>query len=469
MTSAARTPRLHRLVVALAFLGLLAGSGVAATEGENATAAPGQGQDEEPTILLTIAGDDGSATSIIPQIATDYLAFRGAGSITRSKADPPWNIEISGTMLNGERVAVLIRASSSTDGLSELADGTAMIGLSLRDADPNELPGFASLTPAQEARAVRPIALNAMVLIVNRETGVLNLTLDDCRGIYSGTIKDWAAVGGKPGPIRYYGRATDYKNTGLCGAASGKGSMRVVSSYAAMRDSVVGDTQAIGYVPVNFIYQERMNWTGKIVPIRFRLGDRLTAMPNQYGLATGDYPLVFHHLLYRLPGSDGDNEEVDTFFQQADSVSTRVIDMFAGLTSVTPRLLVPMFDQPLPPEYQAIVRNALRVSTTVRFDPGPAKITPSTKRSLDDLATFLRGLDQSPERLRHLVFSEDTGNPERNQDIAEQLAAVFQRELRARNVRLGEVTALGAALPLAGSDNPLGQWLNRRVETWITP
>ncbi len=463
-----RISRVRDIIAALAFVAFFASQAATAAD-DNSGAAPNQGSDDEPTVLLTIAGDDGSATSIIPEIAANYLAFRGAGSIGQRKPDQPWTNEVTGTMLNGERVAVLIRASSSTDGLNELADGTAMIALSLREADPNELPGFASLPPAQVARAALPIALNAMVLIVNRETGVLNLSLDDCRGIYSGTIKDWAAVGGKPGPIRYYGRASDFKNTGPCGSATGAGSMRVVVSYAAMRDLVAGDAQAIGYVPVNFIYQERMNWTGKIVPIRFRLGNRLMAMPNQYGLATGDYPLVFHHLIYRLPGSDSDNQEVDSFFQQVASVSTHVIDMFAGLTSATPRLLVPLFDQPLPPEYEAIVRNALRVSTTVRFEPGPPQITQPTKRSLDDLANFLHSLDLSPERLRHLVFSEDTGNPERNHDIAEQLAAVFQSELRARDVRLGEITLMGAALPLASSDSPLGQQLNRRVETWITP
>ena len=463
------------LIVGAALLALgsvAAPPAVAAADDEPSIAPPGLGQDDESKILLTIAGDDGSATTIIPQIAENYLRFRGASAIRQSKADPPWTTEVSGTMLNGQRVSVLIRASSSTDGLSLLAAGMADIGLSMREAAPTELPGFMTLQPAELARAARAIALNGNVIIVNKSLGIANLTFDAVRDIYSGKIKDWSEVGARPGLIHYYARAIDYRSSNLIGAAvraeAGGPSPRIVSSYAAMHDTVAKDEQAIGYVPVSFIYVEHINWkTEKIVPIRFRLGDRLTAMPNEYGLATEDYPLVVRELLYRIP--DRDNPEVDSFFERADSVSTRVINMFAGLTVVTPRLLVPIFDQPLPPDYGDMVRNALRVSTTVRFEPGSATVKSRTKQSLDELAAFLRRLDVSADRLRHIAFSEDTGNPERNREIAERLGALFQRELRARNVRTGEVVALGAALPLASDASPLGQWLNRRIETWITP
>jgi phosphate transport system substrate-binding protein len=464
----------RRAVIALICSTIAAGIGPknrAHAQGPNTIAPPGLGAEEEPKVLLTIAGDDGSATTIIPQIAINYLRFRGANSIATSEADPPWTTQVTGTMLNGQKVAILIRASSSTDGMSLLAAGMADIGLSLREARPNELPGFMSMSAAEAAPNARPIALNAMVLIVNKATGVNSLSFDDSRGIFAGKITDWSAVGGKRGPIHRYGRAIDYRSSNLLGASMGNETilpgLRVVSSYAAMRDSVAGDPQAVGYIPVNFIYRGHMSWNGDVEAIRFRLGDRLTAQPNEYGLATGDYPLVFPILLYRVPGRD--NAEVDSFFAQAASVQTHVIEMFAGLTSVTPRLLVPRFEQPLPAPYGDIIRNALRISTTVRFGPGSGKVDSATKRSLDDLASFLRRLDVAPERLRHLAFSEDTGTPDRNHDIADSLAAVFQKELRARNVRIGESLPLGAIYPLASSSNPLGQWLNRRIETWVTP
>src|SRR6185437_15138777 len=236
--------------------------------GNNIIAPPGLGGDDEPKTLLTIAGDDGSATTIIPEIAKNYLRFRGASGVTLTGADPPWTTQVNGTMLNGQKVAILIRASSSTDGMSLLAAGMADIGLSLREARPNELPGFMNLSAADAARDVRAIALNAMQLIVHKATRVKRLTFDEARAIFSGKIADWSAVGGKPGPIHRYGRAIDYRSSSLLGASMGNEiilpGLRVVSSYSAMRDSVAGDPQAIGYIPVNFIYHEHMNWSGDI-------------------------------------------------------------------------------------------------------------------------------------------------------------------------------------------------------------
>lgn len=471
----ARAP-LSLLTRRRAILGLAAAVSLAATrragaDASDTLAVPGLGGDEEPTVILKLAGDDGSASTIIPEIAQNYLRFRGAGGIGVSAADPPWTTQVTGTMLNGTQVAILIRASSSTDGMSMLASGQADIALSLREARPNELPGIGDLSATEAAREVRSIALNAMQLIVNKATKITRLSFDDARGIFAGKIADWSQVGGTPGPIHRYGRAIDRSANTLLGASMGNETilpgLRVVSSYVAMRDSVAADRQAIGYIPVNFIYHERMMWTGEVQAVRFELGNRLTAMPNEYGLATGDYPLVFPILLYRLPSHD--KNEIESFFEQAESPQSRVLEMFAGLTPVMPRLLVPRFENPLPPTYGDVIRNALRISTTVRFEPGPPKIDSRTKRSLDDLGGFLRRLDVAPERLRHLAFSEETGTPDRDHDIADEIGNIFSRELRSRNVRVGEMTALGAIYPLASSDNPLGQWLNRRVETWVTP
>jgi phosphate transport system substrate-binding protein len=450
---------------------IVAPPGLGAEDKDNPSAPPGLGEEEEETNLLTIAGDDSSATTIIPRIVKVYLQFRGAGAVEQSEADPPWHIKMTGTMLNGKKVAVLIRAKSSTDGLFQLAGGVAHVGVTLRMARPGELPGLTGTSPAQAAQFFRPIALNALVLVANKAIGVKTLTFDQARGIFSGAITDWKEVGGRPGKINKYGHAIDHTIAALVDVASENDlngpKVLVEPTYAATRDAVERDPNAIGLVPVNLIDQGGASLSATVQPIRFRLGDRYTAMPDEYGIATEDYPLVFPILLYRVP--DRDDPEVDTFFQLAVSVSARVIDMFDGLTSVEPQLLVPRYDATLPPAYAEIVRNALRISTTVRFEAGTTNINSRTKHSFDSLAAFLRRLDISPERLRHLVFSEDTGDGDKNVEISRGLGAVFQRELRARNVRVGEIVPLGATLPLAASDSDAGQWLNRRVETWVMP
>ncbi len=434
-------------------------------------APPGLGGDEGPEIILRIVGDDAAATTIIPGIAENFLRYRGANGIAASNEDQPeGTTQVSGTMLNGKQIGILIHASSSADGFSQLAGGGADIALTTRLPRPNELPGVDKLAPAEAARLMRPIALNAIQLVANKATGITTLTLDQSRAIFAGQIGDWSKVGGNPGPVHRYGRPIDYSMM-LGGAAAGETippGLLVVQSYEQMLDSVAHDRQAIGFVAASINYHKPRKFGGNMVPIRFRLGQRLTAMPDEYGIATGDYPLVFPILLFRMPGQP--SVDVESFFAQAESAESQIIEMKAGLTSVMPQLLVPpLFQDHLPESYRDVIRNALRVSTTVRFEPGSVKVDSRTRRGLDDLGSYLRRLDISPEQLRHVVFSEDTGTPQRNVDISAAIGDVFQTELRARNVRTGKIVPLGAAYPLATSNNPLEQRLNRRVETWVTP
>lgn len=466
-----------------ALMGLGLGSRAIADDAPAIVAPPGLGGDEEPQIILRIAGDDSAANTIIPKIAQNYLFYRGASGIEIAKADDQlYTTQVTGTMLNGQQVAILIRASSSSDGFN-LLGGQADIALTVRPARPHELRGADNMTPTEAARIMRPIALNAIELIVNKATGITTLSLEDVRDIFAGQKNDWSEVGGNPGKITRYVRPENLLGD-LLSSDSSPGHSAVellrVNSYDQMLTSVARDRQAIGYVAANIGYHKPEAWTGDIVVVRFRLGRRLTAAPDEYGIATGDYPLGFPILLYSLPHDD--NPEVQSFFAQTEATESRVIELTNGLAQVTPQLLVPpLFQADLVAEakdeltrqalsdYAEIRRNALRVSTTVHFEPRSVSVDSRTRRSLDALGSYLRRLDIAPEQLRHVVFSEDTGTPQRNVDISAGLGDVFQRELRARNVRLGKIVPLGAAYPLATSKIPLGQRLNRRVETWVTP
>ncbi len=473
----------RRALIAMGFgaiAGLASGHRANAADAPAIVAPPGLGGDEEPETILRIAGDDSAATTIIPRIAANYLLYRGAGGIEIAKADDQlYTTQVTGTMLNGKQVAVLIRASSSSDGFN-LLGSQADIAVTARPARPHELRGGDNLTPTEAARIMRPIALNAIQLIVNKATGITTLSLEDVRDIFSGEKRNWSDVGGNPGQITRYVRPENLLGD-LLGTASGHAGVELlrVNSYNQMLTSVARDRQGVGYVAANIGYHKPEEWTPEIVVVQFRLGRRLTAAPDEYGIATGDYPLGFPILLYSAPHND--NAEVQSFFAQAEDTESRVIELTNGLAQVTPQLVVPpqfhggfadatdeLTRQALH-DYGDIRRNALRVSTTVRFEPHSSNVDSRTRRNFDALASYLRHLDIAPEKLRHAVFSEDTGTPQRNIDISTGLGDVFQRELRARNVHLGKIVALGAAYPLATSKIPLGQRLNRRVETWATP
>jgi outer membrane protein OmpA-like peptidoglycan-associated protein len=132
-------------------------------------------------------------------------------------------------------------------------------------------------------------------------------------------------------------------------------------------------------------------------------------------------------------------------------------------------LLVPSWPESIPADYRDAVHNGLRVSLTIHFPPDTTEVDAAASRELDVLAYYLRLLKVNAEKLRHIGFSEDTGDPRENARISQQLADIVADELRHRKVYAGEVLAFGAALPLASDAIPSGRRRNRRVETWILP
>ena len=64
--------------------------------------------------------------------------------------------------------------------------------------------GFISRDPTPEERdqvEFLSLGITGTALAVHSSNPVTNLTIDQVRAIYTGEIKDWSAVGGKPGPI----------------------------------------------------------------------------------------------------------------------------------------------------------------------------------------------------------------------------------------------------------------------------
>ena len=65
--------------------------------------------------------------------------------------------------------------------------------------------GFMSREPTADERAqvqFLSLGITGTALAVNSMNPVTNLTSEQVRAIYTGQIKDWSAVGGKPGPIK---------------------------------------------------------------------------------------------------------------------------------------------------------------------------------------------------------------------------------------------------------------------------
>ena len=82
-------------------------------------------------------------------------------------------------------VQIEVQQSDSTTGMTSAAEGVCDIGMASRELKDSELS--AGLTPTV-------IATDGIAVIVNKDSSVDSLTIDQVKGIYTGTITKWSEV-----------------------------------------------------------------------------------------------------------------------------------------------------------------------------------------------------------------------------------------------------------------------------------
>ncbi|MGN0642742.1 MAG: substrate-binding domain-containing protein [Huintestinicola sp.] len=81
-------------------------------------------------------------------------------------------------------VVVEVQQSDSTSGMKAAIDGTCDIGMASRELKDTELETLTSTT----------IAMDGIAVIVNNSNGVVSLTKDQIKGIFTGEITNWGDV-----------------------------------------------------------------------------------------------------------------------------------------------------------------------------------------------------------------------------------------------------------------------------------
>lgn len=189
-------------------------------------------------------------------------------------------------------VTVTVQGGGSSAGVQAVRGEAAMIGMSSRDLTEDEKQG---LTPIV-------IAHDGIALIVHPSNPVGSLTLDQIRGIFSGTISDWSEVGGAKGAIR---AVTREAGSGTRGAftemvmkeATINSAAVVQNSNGAVREVISKDQLGIGYISMGLVDQ-----SVKAVSI-----DGVAA--NEENVLAGKYKLVRPFLFITKGPAQGATKE----------------------------------------------------------------------------------------------------------------------------------------------------------------
>ena len=179
---------------------------------------------------LVIKGSDTLGAKLVPQLAEAFKASHPGASFK-------------------------IAAEGSATGFAALLNGTADLAMASRRSQPTEVSeGLAkgiTLYPTI-------VAYDGIAVIINSANGVNALTKKQVEQIFTGDVKDWSAVGGKPGPISIYTRNTSSGTYADFSALAMKkrnyaGSAQKMAGNEQIAAEVGKNPNGIGYVGVAYI------------------------------------------------------------------------------------------------------------------------------------------------------------------------------------------------------------------------
>ncbi|MCL4440725.1 MAG: phosphate ABC transporter substrate-binding protein [Firmicutes bacterium] len=156
-------------------------------------------------------------------------------------------------MTKNPGVTVNVQGGGSSAGVKAANEGAAQIGATSRDLKEEE-KGL-GLTETK-------IALDGIAVVVNSKNQVAELTMEQVKGIFSGKITNWKEVGGKDAAISVVNRE---EGSGTRGAFEelvlGKDTKftdkaLTQPSTGAVRTTVAGDENAVGYVSIGALSEE---------------------------------------------------------------------------------------------------------------------------------------------------------------------------------------------------------------------
>jgi len=133
---------------------------------------------------------------VVPRVIADQQApLRWVGCGISKKA---YMVALAEAYQKKTGVNIDLEGGGATRGIREVAASTADIGGSCRRR----------IFGAEAERGVTqvPVAWDALVVIVNKNNPVQNISLDDLRRVYLGQVKNWSELGGADAPIQLFAR-----------------------------------------------------------------------------------------------------------------------------------------------------------------------------------------------------------------------------------------------------------------------
>jgi phosphate transport system substrate-binding protein len=200
-------------------------------------------------------------------------------------------------------VSISIEGSGSGNGIKALLDGTCDIANSSREMKPEELE-------AAKGKGINVkeivVSYDMIIPVVHPSNPVKNLTLDQLKGIFSGSISNWKELGGKDDKIIVVSRDTssgtyEYWDEKVMKKTDVSNRALLQASNGAVLSTVSVNQKAVGYISFGY-----MNKTVKAISVN---GVQGTIANGK----SGKYPIF--RKLYMYVDSNKLSKEAEKYIQ----------------------------------------------------------------------------------------------------------------------------------------------------------
>ncbi|WP_228141591.1 substrate-binding domain-containing protein [Marinobacter sp. X15-166B] len=399
-----------------------------------------------------------------PRLVSAFLQHRGGQPVT-SRPRTHRNEHHLSTRIDGQPVSVLVAARGSSTGFHALAAEDADVWASSRPVNAREIAALAHRADLSSPVSEHILAIDGLAIVVHPSNPVAQFSMDTLARIFSGQISNWASLGGPDRAIRLYAR-DEHSGTWDTFQSLVLGDRYALHEQALrysandrLSDDVSRDPAGIGFVGLASV------GNSKLAAVSDGMAPAL--IPNQLTLASEDYPLARRLYLY-TSGQHPDKLVTDFIeFSQSDAGQRLVAQ--SGFIAQTPVAFPATHDDRVPPSFQSLTRNYLRLSVNFRFARGRTQLDNKAKRDLRRVVNYLQQHNKSSADLLLIGFADQQNDELRAQMISELRALSVSKALRQEGATAVAYTGYGHYLPVGSAGGVNGASRNGRVEVWVKP
>ncbi|MDF3242096.1 substrate-binding domain-containing protein [Pseudomonas veronii] len=428
----------------------------------SAVSAPLPIPDQGPA--LRIQGSNTIGAALGPALVKGLMELQGLQGVHAEPAEGANEQRVIGKTRQGKTLTIEVDAHGSSTGFAALHKASADLAAASRPIKDSELVDLEPLGDLKSPEAEQVIAIDGLAIILNPRNPLNTLNTEQLAQIFNGEISTWEALGGIGGAIHLYARDDrsgtydTFKDLVLSrrGKALAASAKRFESSEQ-LSDAVSQDPQGIGFIGLPYVRQAKA--------VAIVDGDSQPMLPLNSLIATEDYPLSRRLFFYLPPTTHNPWAKALVDFTQSSKGQAIVaangfIAQRVQAISVEPR-------PSMPEDYQAIAREAQRLTVNFRFEEGSASLDNKARQDVQRVVAYIKGHGKLDKQVTLVGFGDIKNDPQRAALLSKLRAMAVRRELVKSGVVLRDIRGFGAQMPVAANTADEGRIKNRRVEVWV--